>query len=85
MKHHSHDNELSKTIWVGQNVLRETEISNATIHFLLKSVLVTNGDGGKFQGLVVVDFDVDVDGVAAVVNDPVDNLIGHHCGTEQHQ
>lgn len=55
------------------------------IQFLLKSVLVTDCDGGEFQWLVVVDFDIDVDWVAPEVNDPVDYLIGHHCGTKQHQ
>lgn len=35
--------------------------------------------------MVVVDFDIDVDRVAPEVNDPVDYLIGHYCGTKQHQ
>lgn len=35
--------------------------------------------------MVVVDFDIDVDWVAPEVNDPVDYLIGHYCGTKQHQ
>lgn len=55
------------------------------IQFLLESVLVTDCDGGEFQWLVVVDFDIDVDWVAPEVNDPVDYLIGHYCGTKQHQ
>ena len=37
------------------------------------------------QRLVGVDSDVDVDKVATVVEDSVNNLVGHHRRTEQHQ
>ena len=47
--------------------------------------MVTDGDGRKEQGLVVVDLHIDSDRPAVVVDDSVKDLVPHHAETQQDQ
>ena len=54
-------------------------------HFIPESILVTDRDGWKHHGVVVVDFDVDGHRPRQIVHDACDDLDSKHNATAQKQ